>query len=135
MKHRFHTLSVLALSCAVSVAAHAEEEDGNFLLRECKETLTATYQECSAAVRGMHCLGFIDGLVDMNNIYKATILNGSSQGLICLPEDKRLTTGQLARVVVEYLEHNPGQLHESAPSLATVALGKAFPCKGESPSP
>jgi hypothetical protein len=135
MKHLLHTLSAFALCCTVSVAAHAEGEDGNFLLRECKETLTATHQECSAAVSAMHCLGFIDGLVDMNNIYTATVLKGSSRGLICLPRDKHLTTGQLARIVVEYLEHNPGQLHEPAPTLATVALAKAFPCKGESPSP
>jgi Ssp1 endopeptidase immunity protein Rap1a len=90
-------------------------EDGNFLLRECKETLTATYQACSAAGSGMHCLGFIDGLVDMNNIYKATVLKGSSRGLICLPKDKHLTTGQLARVVVEYLEHNPGSFTSRLP--------------------
>ena len=62
-----------------------------FLLRECKATLTATYQECSVAVSGMHCLGFIDGLVDMNDIYKATVLKGSSRGLFCLPKDKHLT--------------------------------------------
>src|SRR5262249_37909420 len=105
MKHLLHTFNAFALCCVVSVAAHAEEEDGNFLLRECKETLTATYQECSAAVSGMHCLGFIDGLVDMNNIYKATVLKGTSPALICLPQDKHLTTGQLVRVVVEYLEH------------------------------
>jgi hypothetical protein len=135
MKHLLHTLGVFTLCCAVSVAAHAEEQDGNFLLRECKETLSATYSECSAAISGMHCLGFIDGLVDMNNIYKATVLKNSSRGLICLPKDQRLTTGQLARVVVEYLEHNPGQLHDPAPTLATLALGKAFPCKAESPSP
>jgi hypothetical protein len=71
----------------------------------------------------------------MNDIYKATVLKGSPRGLICLPKDKRLTTGELARVVVEYLERNKGQLHESAPTLATVALGKAFPCKTGSPSP
>jgi Rap1a immunity proteins len=135
MKHLRHTLGAFALCCAVSLAAHAEGQDGNFLLRECKETLTATYQECSAAVSGMHCLGFIDGLVDMNNIYKATVLKSPSRGLICLPKDKHLTTGQLARVVVEYLERNPGQLQQPAPTLATVALGKAFPCKSEPPSP
>ena len=70
MKHLPHTLGAFALCCAVSVAAHAEEEDGNFLLRECKETLTTTYQERSAAVSGMHCLGFTDGLVDTNNSTK-----------------------------------------------------------------
>jgi Rap1a immunity proteins len=135
MTHLLHTLSAFALCCAVSVAAYAEEEDGNFLLRECKQTLNATNEECSAAVSGMHCLGFIDGLVDMNNIYKTTVLKDSSRGLICLPKDKPLTTGQLARTIVDYLEHNPGQLHESAPTLATIALGKAFPCKGKPPSP
>lgn len=135
MKHLLHTLSAFALCSAVSMAAYANEEDGNFLLRECKETLIATHQECSAAVSAMHCLGFIDGLVDMDNIYKATVLKGSSRGLICLPKDKHLTTGQLAQVVVEYLEHNPGQLHEPAPALATLALSKAFPCEGGSPSP
>jgi len=135
MNRLVHMLAAVALCGAVSVAAQAEEEDGNFLLRECKQALTAADQECSAAISGMHCLGLIDGLVDMDNIYKATVLKSPSRGLICLPKDKHMTTGDLARVVVEYLEHNPGQLHESAPTLATLALGKAFPCKSATPTP
>jgi hypothetical protein len=71
----------------------------------------------------------------MNDIYKSTVLKGSSQGLICLPKEKPQTVGQLARIVVKYLEDNPKQLHEPAASLATVALSKAFPCKGGSTSP
>ena len=133
MKHLLQTLSAFAVCCAVSVAAHAQEEDGNFLLRECKETLNDTYQGCEPAVSSMHCLGYIDGLVDMNDIYKSNILKSSSQALICLPKEKRVTVGELARIVVKYLEDNPGQLHESAAALATVALGKAFPCKSASP--
>jgi Ssp1 endopeptidase immunity protein Rap1a len=133
MKH----LSALCLfiSCFAIVVAHAEDEDGNFLLRECKETQSDTYQGCEPAIRSMHCLGYIDGLVDMNDIYKSNILKSSSQALICLPKEKRVTVGDLARVVVKYLEDNPGQLHESAAALATVALGKAFPCKAKAASP
>ena len=133
MKH----LSALCLfiSCFAIVVADAEDEDGNFLLRECKETQNDTYQGCEPAISSMHCLGYIDGLVDMNDIYKSNVLKGSSPALICLPKDKRVTVGDLARIVVKYLEDNPTQLHESAAALATVALGKAFPCKAKSASP
>jgi hypothetical protein len=117
------------------VIAHAEDEDGSFLLRECKETLSGTYQGCEPAISSMHCLGYLDGLVDMNDIFKSNVLKNPSQGLICLPKDKRVTVGELAKIVVKYLEDNPTQLHESAGALATVALGKAFPCKGKSASP
>ena len=122
-------------SCLAVLVAHADDEDGNFLLRECKETLTTTYQSCEPAISSMHCLGYIDGLVDMNDIFKSSVLKSSSQALICLPKDKKVTVGDMARIVVKYLEDNPKQLHESAASLATVALGKAFPCKGSSTSP
>ncbi len=128
------TLSVF-LACFPVLVANAEDDDGNFLLRECKETLNATYQQCEPAVSSMHCLGYIDGLVAMNDIYKSTVLKGSSQALICLPKEKKLTVGELSRIVVKYLEDNPKQLQESAASLATVALSKAFPCKGSSTSP
>ena len=123
------------LCCFAVVTAHAEDEDGNFLLRECKETLSSTYQGCEPAISSMHCLGYLDGLVDMNDIFKSNVLKSPSQALICLPKDKQVTVGELARIVVKYLEDNPKQLHESAAALATVALGKAFPCKGKSPSP
>jgi hypothetical protein len=131
---RLLTLSVF-LACFPVLLAHAEDEDGNLLLRECKETLNETYKECEPAINSMHCLGYIDGLVAMNDIYKSTVLKGSSQGLICLPKEKPQTVGQLARIVVKYLEDNPKQLHEPAASLATVALSKSFPCKGGSTSP
>ncbi len=133
MKH-LSTLCVF-MSCFAVLVAHAEDEDGNFLLRECKETLAGTYQGCEPAISSMHCLGYIDGLVDMNDIFKSNVLKSSSQALICLPKEKRVTVGELARIVVKYLEDNPTQLHESAAALATVALGKAFPCKGKAASP
>jgi len=44
----------------------------------------------------------------------------------CLPQGG--TVGQLVRVIIQYLEANPAELHKEASGLAIAAFRKAFPC-------
>lgn len=46
---------------------------------------------------------------------------------VCLPGGS--DTGQYVRVIVQYLESNPMELHKEATSLAIAACRKAFPCR------
>ena len=46
---------------------------------------------------------------------------------LCVPGES--TKGQLADVVIKYLEQNPERRHLEAGSLVPEALNRAFPCK------
>jgi hypothetical protein len=46
---------------------------------------------------------------------------------VCLPEDSN--AGQYQRVLVQYLEANPAELHRGGTTLAIAAFRKAFPCR------
>ena len=45
---------------------------------------------------------------------------------VCLPEGSNV--GQLTAVVLQYLRHNPAQLHRPSQVLIREALQRAFPC-------
>ncbi len=47
--------------------------------------------------------------------------------LVCLPGGS--DTGQYVRVMVQYLEANPTDLHKEATELAIHAFRRAFPCR------
>ena len=64
-----------------------------------------------------HCTGYISGVFD-NSI----IINKQ-----CLPQNA--TSGQMIKVVVEYLKEHPERLTTSASVLVQVAINEAFPCK------
>lgn len=46
---------------------------------------------------------------------------------VCLPADGN--TGQYTRVLIQYLETNPAELHKSATILGIAAFRRAFPCR------
>lgn len=46
---------------------------------------------------------------------------------VCLPVASN--TGQYRRVLIQYLEANPAELHMSGTILAIAAFRKAFPCR------
>ena len=46
---------------------------------------------------------------------------------VCIPDS--VTAGQVGRVVVKYLENNPGKLHQDFTILSLIALRTEWPCK------
>jgi hypothetical protein len=62
--------------------------------------------------------GFVTGVADTLNIIDP---------LVCLPKDSN--SGQWQRVLLQYLEANPAELHRGGTTLAIAAFRKAFPCR------
>ena len=126
----------LILIIASAIPSYAElGHDGNYLLHACAgKTASAKTQEAMLSIFGanMWCMGFLDGVVDMNTLY-SQILLGGKDGAFCLPEQE-IPNDQLSRIVVKFLEDNPKILHQSARILAVMAFHDAFPCKAPSGS-
>ena len=69
------------------------------------------------------CLSLIRGMDELNNIYRAM----NNNVYFCIPDE--VTTGQLARIMVKFLEDNPARLHESDTILITHAFIQLYPCR------
>ncbi len=75
--------------------------------------------------RVYRCGSYLTGFVAASNLYQ-DLLGG--EGLICFP-DQGITTAQLARIVVKYINDRPESLHIDKDTLTGEAVMKAFPCK------
>lgn len=111
-------MAVLVVLC-LSWGGEGEAFTGNDLLEYCSAKVDRRpYLNgvCDGYIYGTH-----DTLMDMFTSFpKETILH------YCPP--KEVTTGQIAKVVMKYLEKHPEQLHEKADFLIHKAVQKAFPC-------
>ena len=67
---------------------------------------------------GAAYLGYIQGIADAHD----------GLGIICIPFSK-VTVGQLAAIVSQYLNANPGKWHLPASDLVVTAIRQYFPCK------
>jgi hypothetical protein len=75
------------------------------------------------------CDGVIHGINGLNELYEIMTFKQENKNLnlICLPEE--ISTYQLSRVIVKFLENNPEILHFNGSILASMAISKAFPCQ------
>ena len=102
--------------------------DGNELLRSCKALLAVLenrHRDTDGSFDSGWCLGFIHGngaTLDFAQGYY-----GKNDSPYCIPDG--VTNGQVAHVIVKYLEDHPERLHESDIGLVFHALRAAFPCK------
>ena len=109
------------------VAAQAGASTGNELLTSCKTMIRLMdngYKSDSAndAYDAGVCLGFTSGV-------RSTIsLLELPESILSCPPTKA-TMGQLARVVVKFLEEHPAQLDGEQTLLTMLAFKEAFPCK------
>lgn len=101
----------LPLACLAAVLpAHAGFDSGNRLYEDCR---ASNYFN-----RG-YCGGYVIGVVD-------AVERSGSGPRICVPEGA--TKGQLADVVLKYLEDHPERRNRDAGELVPEALHAAFPC-------
>jgi len=125
-------MTLLLLMNAMS--APAVQRSGNDILVDCSNlTSTGSMESLSKEkILGVgYCIGLIDGLVTFNYVYDTVLqMEGKSDAIqMCLPE--RISTRQMARTIVTYLEANPGRLQQSGQALAAQALVTAYPCNQE----
>jgi len=112
----FQFLRGVALIAAMSGFAYAEDANSaNYIMPGCR-----LYLQPSLPANGMdgidagRCSGLVSGL-----FYAAID--------VCNPAG--VTTEQLVRVVVQYIDNRPARLNESFNLLAVEALRAAWPCK------
>lgn len=104
---------------------------GGDLLPLCKQAVKLadtkgqmTFSASDAADIGK-CLGYVEGIIDFNVIFRAA--NFSGEVTYCPPAGT--TAENDIRIIVKYLESNPKELQTPANIAAMHALRQAFPCK------
>jgi hypothetical protein len=105
----FILIAALMLSGGSAFAGNSES--ANDIMPGCRAVVEN--KNIDIYMRG-YCLGLISGVYSM------------SQG-ICAPAEA--TNGQLARVVVQYIDARPARMHEDFRKFALEAMKAAWPCK------
>jgi hypothetical protein len=108
-------------------------DDGNNLLSQCNvavnimdgKKLTADTQWGIDAGNSMYCFGLLQGVIRLNKIYEVSLRKNA---LFCTANSK-ISNGEAARIVVNYLKENPEMQNEPDFAIAINALIEAFPCK------
>jgi hypothetical protein len=111
---------VAALALYWAEPGSAQTVTGNKLL----EYVAGAKRAAAGAARSgdfqdaAYLVGFAMGVAGTLNTIDPTV---------CLPADSN--AGQFQRVLIQYLEANPAELHKGATSLAIAAFRKSFPCR------
>lgn len=79
--------------------------------------------ESDAVVDQNVCVGYILGIADAAQSLDSEI----NIRRYCLP--KNVTSSQLEKVAIKYVNDNPQQLHKPASYYVLVSFRKAFPCE------
>jgi hypothetical protein len=125
---RFFFSVVVVYFATVGVA---RAYSGLELLRGCNAALkmaTGQHFEPQDAVNGGMCLGYVSGIMDVNQV--VVVVRGRAMALFCAPE-RGLENEQAIRIVVKHLVDNPADLHQPARMSVVLALRRAFPCPGQ----
>ena len=91
--------------------------DGNELHDECATAIVS-----SGYYEGGHCFGMIEAYLQLSSQLSPRYFPAH-----CIPE--AVTFGQMAKVVVRYLDQHPEQLHLMATLVIAKATHDGFPCR------
>lgn len=115
---RLLALFLIALSGPVWAQQNKDIDSGNAYLPNCKAVLNPDNQ------RELFQQGRCEGAV--RSLYHTAFLLGPKR--FCPPDTMR-DVHQMIRVIVQYLEANPKELHQNFQWLAMEALQRAWPCR------
>lgn len=120
----FFALSLVLFPRLLSAQEATPKGMGMELLEECQAAERGT-----PSVQSAHCLGYLNGIADGLDAWESfnKYHNGNLPPPACIP--RSATMGELARVVVKFLNDHPNKLHESYRFLAILALADGYPCK------
>jgi hypothetical protein len=109
--------AVLSVACAGDASAITGAE-----LQDSCRPINMVHGTRSYAQFGnmSQCIGYIVGVSDL------TIISTLPEPLICRPRE--VTDGNVAQVVLAYLDRHPSDLHLEAVFFVTYALMQAYPC-------
>ena len=128
------TIIVTLFVLLTAASALAVQRSGSDIRVDCSNLINSDSAESLSKEKILgvgYCIGLIDGLVTFNYVYE-TVLQAEGKGdavQMCLPE--RVSTRQMAEVIVKFLDDNPSRLQDSGQALAAQALVTAYPCDQE----
>jgi hypothetical protein len=93
---------------------------GNYMLQSCESLMKGLARDQADAFRQGTCSGIADALRQTGTFIEAPFK-------WCTPDG--VTTGQVIRVWVVYMQKHPELLHMHYSDLAFMALSEAWPCK------
>lgn len=97
--------------------------DGNYLLPACTSMIQrAESNAFNFDSRDGYCMGLIHAIIDIGSSNPEGVFR------FC-PPNGTITTGQAAKVVVQFLKTHPKVMGERDTTLAFFALKQAYPCK------
>ncbi len=133
MKNRLTFLIVVAaIPLLIAPSGHAlSGVTGTRLLHDCRAAIKSTdvnpaltLEEDRAADR---CISYVQGVLDSNNFWRFIDTRDHNKMLhYCI--DKDVSTEQVIRILVKYLENNPKELSENGWVCLQAALLKSYPC-------
>ncbi|MFK0272708.1 Rap1a/Tai family immunity protein [Ensifer sp. NPDC090286] len=106
--------TLFAFSATIPAPALAGFETGNDVLSACRSLRTENFFDAG------RCLGYVVAISDMLEI------NWFLYNRVDCQMPERVTKGQVADIVVAYLERNPGTRHQSAAGLVSMAIQEQF---------
>jgi hypothetical protein len=98
-----------------TATASPDPRSGNAMLTGCKRALTE-----QADAKSYFCMGVVDTLRTMRRFY-------TEETTFCSPPE--VTTEQLLRVTIKFMEEHPDLLDRSFIILALASYQRAWPCK------
>jgi len=115
---------ILLISLSLSLPIYADSYlNGNGLQTNCREYSKFKDGRNFDTMKYGSCTAYITAVSDSHDVF---VEWGKMSPMFCSPNE--VTNGQLAAVVVKYLEANPEELHYAAADIVTNALAQAFPC-------
>jgi hypothetical protein len=129
---RIHT-SFLAAILACCSFAHEVRAQGQgpgslqFLLDGCNIMISGQDRDRRQTSQKGYCAGYVNGLME------SWADNPPRKAPVCFP--RSITTGQAAKVLVRWADHNPQFLHLTPIDAALAAFSSAFPCRNPQPMP
>jgi hypothetical protein len=131
---RILTIGAVVVALLYSPSARSQEKlDGNSLLDRCSDVVK--YIDNPKAngddYKGAYCLGFIAGMEEAREAvamsYSKTYEEYTKIDVLGIKVPENVSYGQIARVLVKWLQDNPKHLHESASLVYVLAMRDAFP--------
>tara|TARA_B100002003_G_C13985141_1_gene476259 strand:- start:293 stop:751 length:459 start_codon:yes stop_codon:yes gene_type:complete len=132
-------LGVLAVCFILFIPTKSYSITGNKWLEICQTNEEWAFSSCSVYLVGLKDMEYYKNIMNnniLNHMKKRGILNERtvyaiteiSKGLdLCIPEG--VSPEQLKKVVINWLEKNPGELHEPLTGSFTSSMRETFPCK------
>jgi hypothetical protein len=128
MKKLTLLLLIASLFIASSASPGMVEIDGKMLLENCQEAVRYMDNKNTQSVNFSSvnlCVGYISGVNDLHTTFVGSVAC-FDQPVFCSPRPANLE--QLVKIVANFLNAHPENLHFKGSVLAVEALKDAFPC-------